>query len=276
MTLSVPAENTSGKIIWLGNFKLERVTNALPERPTQIPTPNAPAATPLKTSATLGDTGKVATAGLQLSPRWKNIAKGDPCATELNNLLPDKTEAKTDLGAHPEIMLWKGISYLMPLAKASPLVSKKIAPTVIPILCSAFPHESFFYSVYDGQFSYAIKITVPGVPPYDDHETYDQMVLVTDNAKQVVALELVFTGLTDHTSFLTASPDYKIADFIQSVTKSLNTWSVFHFETESKDGLILIYSELMTNQGKVKRRTLLFLPQPIANLVRYDVEKLQH
>ena len=143
---------------------------------------------------------------------------GSASLRELGVLLSPLSTASPDAEANGSIQLYRGVTYLMPLAEArTSLGLNSRLSTKNKVVAAGFPRDSLSYHRFNGIF--------------DGH--YNQLDLVTDKADQVVSVQLVAeTPRKDMVRFLHwQRPDWSTYNFIQGGTKALTTLRVQH-ETE--------------------------------------------
>jgi hypothetical protein len=233
-----------------------------------------------------GDAQNVAqltTNGLVLAKGWR-VAMKERDPVELERLLRDIGHSEVDLSPNPGIVIYKTIRYLEHIDKALEIVGKNMTAKV-KVPYPAFPRDSFFYYPVDGNFS---------VESCD--ACFNRLLILTDLANQVVGVELVDEAPQTNVH-KGDDRTYKVYDFLQNGAKATPSWSVNHcvvtgsqmvkIDSSTKgtrfrrgdtigatgNGTVAIYSELVDDSGKLRERTLLILPLPVANLVVFHVQK---
>ena len=172
---------------------------------------------------------------LQLSANWMTPFRTDTCISELGNLLSDHAQPALDLKGNESIKICNEITYLMPQPKAEEILPKHMSSPA-SLLCRAFPKDSFFYSSYDGTYAgprndpeNVVRMEGFNVVRTDNGAArtgqFTKLLLVTDRAKQVVAIELVDeTPKGESRGWWSDRNDgFKMYDFIQMSSKAMAT-----------------------------------------------------
>lgn len=186
---------------------------------------------------------------------------------ELGKVLKDYGIAENDTKAHPDAIIYKGpqlteggssnavVKYLMPLNEAEGQL---------------LPHTGIV-SRRDA--------VVPGFPPgmrlhaYDiRYGVYNRMVIVTDQAAQVVALQIKTEAKDDPT--IPTEPEWRkvlepmnTSDFIN--TRTGDGWFAGVKDLRKKEKRIIIDTTARPGKGEC----VLFIPVPMINLCLYHIEQ---
>jgi len=235
-----------------------------------VPAPSTPPPPPAATTA-----GQ----GLVLSTDWASHlseANGGHSLElqDIKTLLSRYGHPEADLGNHPEVKVYPGIRYLMPVAEVEATLFKDARRLSSPskIACPGFPSGLFF-------ISYDVKSGI-----------YNRMYLVVDRANQVVSLELV----AEDTLFVPPSPPFRRFD---------GAWHVYDYvndrikgqpdividtrvrDARSPDGYVVVnttggrWPDPIGDPGiirkpppanvKPKQASTWFVPVPLVNLILY-------
>ena len=215
---------------------------------------------------------------LALSPSWHyGAASGSRSADDMRALLDSLGEPKVDARSYPSLVIYKQVTYLMPLEEAvQVLFPGKGAAPKRSVSTPGFPENSFFYYRYDGVFE----------------EIFNRLLLVVDTHNQVVAVQLVEENppkdIYRREWFGSGSREYSLFDIIQNRTKSSSTTKVFW-----KNMTFLMQPQLTSDNdpaaaagqlthvlegglvdgkdNRTKERTRLYLPQPMVNLILFKL-----
>ena len=154
----------------------------------------------------------------------------------------------------------------MPLKEAVAILAKPAAPRK-SLNCPGFPKDSLYYYAVEGEFG----------------NGFDKILLVTDSADRIAAVELV-NEHPDESLWLDPavfSEKWHAYNFVQTQTKGSAKWRVGH-RVETVNRIVRIDSELVANDeygyfglGDSKERVSLYLPQPLVNLILLRLEKLK-
>jgi len=201
---------------------------------------------------------------LSLAAGWQMPTRGGGRQMDdLYELLLEHASPSADLQAHPGLVIYGDLTYLMPLKEALSVLGAR-ASGRRSVSGNAFPRNSFFF--------YDIKI-----PLEDD---FNKVVLVTDTRNQLVAVELVGNSPLEnlHLDASLFSDEWSTYDFIRGKTRAGGKWKIAQRVTDSGE-VIRIDSELADYDpngyqglGSSKVRTSLFLPKPLANLLLYYID----
>ena len=203
---------------------------------------------------------------LILAPTWNTSQPGGAKIIEdLKGLLSSKGQPAVDLNPDSSLVLFGQIYYLMPLREASGILGKPLSPRK-NLNCPGFPKDSFYYYSTEGEFG----------------NGFDKLLLVTDSADRIAAVELV-NEHPDESLWLDPavfSEQWHAYNFVQMQTKGSAKWRIGH-RVETVNQVVRIDSELVANDeygyfglGDSKERVSLYLPQPLVNLILLRLEKL--
>jgi hypothetical protein len=197
--------------------------------------------------------------GIVMQRDWDSpVQEGDLIVNELNSLLSSFGSASRNLGPSPELDIYRGVKYLMPLKKALKVlqISMEISSKQM-VICPGFPHRTLV--------SYSFN--------YLEEKGFNEIHIVADKADQVVAIQLYAARAWSVTDYRGLDPKYRIYDFINSRAKALTTASVGH---RTKGGQIVeLESKFLDPTANVFRFTRLFLPKPLVELILFRIEKIK-
>jgi serine/threonine protein kinase len=204
---------------------------------------------------------------LTLSPTWNSPQSGgDKIVEDLKVLLSGQGQPAVDLKPDATLVLFGQVYYLMPLKEAVTILGKPASPRK-NLSCPGFPRDSLYYYAVEGEFG----------------NGFDKMLLVTDSADRIAAVELV-NEHPDESLWLDPavfSEKWHAYNFVQTRTKGSSKWRVGH-RVETVNRLVRIDSELVANDeygyfglGDSKERVSLYLPQQLVNLVLLRLEKMK-
>jgi serine/threonine protein kinase len=227
------------------------------------------ATSPLAMAAPASSTSQAAQAPgqLTLAPTWNNTQSGgDKILEDLRALLSGQGQAAMDLKPDATLILFGQVRYLMPLKEAVDILAKPASPRK-SLNCPGFPKDSLYYYSVEGEFG----------------NGFDKILLVTDSADRIAAVELV-NEHPDESLWLDPavfSENWHAYNFVQTRTKGSAKWRVGH-RVETVNRVVRIDSELVANDeygyfglGDSKERVSLYLPQQLVNLILLRLEKLK-
>ena len=198
--------------------------------------------------------------GIVMQRDWDSpVQEGDLTVDELYHELSRFGQAARNLGPAPELDIYRGVRYLMPLRQA--LKALQITVHVSGkhmVICPGLPHRT----LYAYSFSY---LEEPG---------FNEIHIVADKADQVVAIQLYAAqGKNVPERNLPKNRKFRVYDFINSRAKALTTAEVGH-RTNGRD-VIQLDSDFRDPTGGVYRLTRLFLPKPLVELALFRIEKIK-
>ncbi|RFC42351.1 MAG: hypothetical protein DVB28_001927 [Verrucomicrobia bacterium] len=194
---------------------------------------------------------------------------------ELRDLLSGFASAAPNTGPAPDILIYDKIHYLMPLKEAVKVLGlSQVVNSTITVSCPGMPYHSLFGVSFKGKFE----------------NGFDGVVLVTDSAKQVVAVEFTNVSTKKITlDRLSTKKEWVTFDFVNTRTKGQDAAMVRH-GTETY-GKVLRIDSVFVNPDSDKRGfrgyggysgfeggtemhpTRLYLPRPLAELILYRISK---
>jgi hypothetical protein len=202
-----------------------------------------------------------APAGIVLQRDWDSpVQEGDLVVHELHGLLSKHEKAARNLDPAPNLEIYRGVNYLMPLKQAIKVlgISVEVAAKHM-VICPGFPHRTL--SVYS--YNYLVE------------KYFNEIHLVTDKADQIVAIQLYSANARGIRAHLYETPKFNTYDFINSRAKSLTTARVGHrVDAKYGDSLLELESDFEDPSGNVRRFTRLFLPKPLVELMLFRIEKI--
>lgn len=214
--------------------------------------------------------------GIVLKNEWAtSMADGVVTMKELRDLLSAFASPAANTGPAPDILIYDKIQYLMPLKEAVKILglSQEVNST-ITVSCPGMPFHSLFGVSFKGSFE----------------NGFDGVVLVTDSAKQVVAVQ--FTNVSTKKIKLDRLRDKKewvTFDFVNTRTKGQDVAMVRH-GTETYGKVLKIDSVFVKPDsdqrgyrgysgysgyggGTEMHPTRLYLPRPLAELILFRISK---
>lgn len=185
--------------------------------------------------------------------------------TDFARILRPVTKPASDLTADTSIVIFGQVFYMMPVREAARIMRK---PQGIRrrVNTAGFPKDSFFFYSYPGEFG----------------TDFDTLTLITDVADRIVAVQVSSAQNRDEIWLDPSSfkEEWSVYDFVDGKIKANARWKIAH-RVEIKDRVVRIDTELVTHDAKQyfglgtsKHRAALYLPEPIANLIRLRVEDL--
>lgn len=225
-----------------------------PRRESPLPAPPSSLAAPSRTEPKPG--------GLSLTPVWDHMTLSKGAVWEdWQRLLKQHTRAEVNTAPIPDLVIAGSITYLMPVAEAARVLGVPLGPKRI-LETPVFPYRSFSYYSLRGDFGGG----------------FDRAYLVTDTANKVVAVQF-FTDVASPSEW---SPEafsaaWRTYDLVLGRTKARRELQIAH-RVASRGGLVVIQTELTDLEpmsrfsGRCEYRSILYLPQPIANLIRARLE----
>ena len=242
----------------IGAARFEGSAAELPDAASEIPpiVPSKPAAVPSTTPGTQLQ--------VSLQPGYDSrMQGGDISMRELQLLLSSHCSEGVDLsGAGTKI--YNGVTYLMDSEQAATVLGlAHSVPSRVPVAAPGFPKNSTYYIGYDGAF--------------EGH--FNRLYLVTDTAKQVVAIQLVDEhpkGRWKSAAALAAAT-WSTYNFINARMRASDTVRV-QAVSKRQGNIILIdtqvYQRVRTRAGRKnvdryeeQENAKLFIPIPFARII---------
>jgi len=223
--------------------------------------------------------------GIVLKKGWDSaMSDGVVTMKELRDLLSGFAQAAPNTGPAPDIEIYKGIRYLMPLKDAvKTLGLGQEVNSKLMVACPGFPFNSLFGFSFHGSFE----------------DGFDTVYFVTDGARQVVAVE--FTNVSTKKIKLDTPLTNKAwvtFDFVNTRVKGQPDAFVRHgtrdngntlqiesvFVNPDGQGNSMNYRRPFISQsggnylsryggGTEMHPTRLYLPRPLAELILYRIGK---
>jgi hypothetical protein len=188
--------------------------------------------------------------GIVLEKVWATAMKdGLLVMNELRNLIGSHASAAANLGPAPGIDIYQGVRYLMPLKEAIKVLglTQEVSANK-PVVCPGFPFLSTFSHSFNGSFEAG----------------FTTLYLVTDKAKQVVAVQLGSVAPT----IRPPRTQGQCYDFVNTRTKALTTNAVGH-ATSTSGANVLVIDSVLYDVDRAKHSTRLFLPTPLMELILF-------
>lgn len=215
---------------------------------------------------------KAITNGLILTATWDTKIKGGLLIRQdMQTLLGQYEEPRVDRLPHPYIAIMPNIHYLMPIDEVLKSFKINRISQKHAIVCPGFANRSFYYNAYSGDYG----------------DGYNQMLLVTDVQNQLVAIQFVSENpINDRPNKISKkrhskkrhSKKWHIYNLVQTKTKAnpkaTIAWDIkevsFPLKGINIEGIIYrIDSEFANSDGKIMERNILYIPQPIINIILY-------
>lgn len=229
---------------------------------------------------------------LVLTTHWQSrIGRGNISLANTARLLSGCGTPQIDLAAKP-IVVWKNVSYLMPLQEAKKSLGLGSSSRSV-MTCAAFPADSFFFHAFPGNYE----------------DGFNQLFLITDYANQVVGVQL-----QDNTSRAERwfpeysgiySEEWSLYNFVNDRKKGNSNWLIGFYvcqgsktimgypprttplnaPTGVNEGVVRVDSDLFsitrsqayyytsTTDSKSRERNRLLLAQPVVDLMLYIAQK---
>ena len=193
---------------------------------------------------------------------------------DLRNILINHGRPACDLSGDPDLILYMGITYLMPLGEAAKVLQKRVSSRSI-VHTEGFPPDCFFYYKFDGL--------------YDGR--FNKLLLVTDSQSQVVAVQLVEETPRGCCWLKGHSTEWKLHNIVQCRRKAQPDWLIA-YQTARRGNVLCIDSELIDcgSDGEAHHEysasrgygsgcrsvecARLYIPQPMIDLILYSIEKV--
>ena len=197
--------------------------------------------------------------GIVLKNQWAtSMSDGVVTMKELRDLLSGFASPAANTGPAPDILIYDKIRYLMPLKEAVKILGlSQAVNSTITVSCPGFPFHSLFGVSFKGSFE----------------NGFDGVVLVTDSAKQVVAVQ--FTSVSTKKiklDGLRQKWEWVTFDFVNTRIKGQDTALVRH-STEKYGKVLKIDSVFLNIGGTEMHPTRLYLPLPLAELILFRISK---
>jgi len=198
-------------------------------------------------------------ASLRLSANWElaGLKGGSLILTELGGMLRAHASANVDLRAHPNLVLYRNVSYLMPLKQAVDSLGLKHIASRNIVTTAGFPRGSFVYHKFDGDFGAGVN----------------KLLLVTDQTDQVVAVQLVVEA-PKRRRMKGHSRKRGLYNIIQMRRKGSTHWAVAR-KAHYRNGVLRLDHEVIDKKGAPREFTRVFLPKPLIGLVLHTIKKNQ-
>ncbi len=202
-------------------------------------------------------------AGIVMQRGWDSpVQEGDLTVDELNQELSQFGRAALNTGPAPDLDIYSGVKYLMPLKQAIKVlrITSQVSAKHM-VICPGLPYRTLV--------AYSFN--------YLEETGFNEIHIVADKADQVVAIQLYAArGKDVPERNLQRNRKFRVYDFINSRSKALTTAEVAH-RTESTRGgnVIQLDSDFRDPTGNVYRLTRLFLPKPLVELTLFRIEKIK-
>lgn len=230
-------------------------------------------------------------AGLVLDRSWEGpMQGGSGTRRDLARVLSPFAKPARNIGANPEVEIYDGVTYLMPLvaAKQKLRVAGKLAPKSL-IVCPGFPPNSMFYHAIDGVFE----------------GDYNRMLIVTDKADQVVSIDLLAEKPArlfqrGFHYWLNGDTNFLCYNFVVHRVKAQRDLRVFHelsYQVRDRwtrlaDGasdridsvradVVLVDRDVRPRHTgdsgyKILESSRWYIPRPLAELLLYNISRAGH
>ena len=205
--------------------------------------------------------------GVKLSPYWRApVPGGELMIKDLRNLLAERAQPKAELGVVESREIIKGVYYLMPAQEVFKVLGKRPAAARKAIEAPGFPKQSFYYYELAGDFN-----------------DFPNLLLITDSTDQTLAVQLSNDAMNERPHLDVRDEGYMIHNLVKGRKKPNINCFINYRGSVTNDTVVLdsrLYDPLAAlprnaqswerNQPehmRMKERHILYLPQPVANLV---------
>ena len=208
--------------------------------------------------------------GVKLSPYWRApVPGGDLIVKDLRTLLAERAQPKAELGVFESLEIFGGVYYQMPVQEAFKVLGKRPTAARKPIEAAGFPKQSLFYHELAGKFG----------------DNFPGLLLITDAADQVLAIQLSNDALSEKLgeeeyvkdegfmfhNLVKGRKKPNINYFINYRSKVINETLVLDSRLYDPNAAaprkLEEWERNKREYMRMKERHILYLPQPVANLV---------
>ena len=249
--------------------ELEAVTAVAPHtEPAAAATPPPPPRRPTPAPKPEETRRQYPSEGLALSHFWEMpVPAGSQKIHDLRRIFSRYGQPEKDLAPDPSIWLYQDVHYLMPRKAAEAALHLK--PTrKNPMEMAGIPNKSFFVSEYEGAFEQA----------------FDRLFLVTDMKDQVVAVQLTNDQPASRRQsheyrrwqnlFSERSSEWHLFNLVEGKAKGLKRAQIAFNVGRVRPGVIGVDSEYWSSGRELSELTLLFVPQPVVDLILYLIHNV--
>jgi hypothetical protein len=254
-----------------------------PSAPAPMPAPAAPAPTapaaPVVASIAPATppTAPGAARKIELAPNWDAPPQtGTMTRKDLALLFTGQGTSGGAVTGEAAIVLYGGIPYLAPLSEARKRLNIEAAlPAKSRVTCPGLPSGSFTAHTYSGVFEGG----------------FNRLVLVTDNAEQVVSVLVLDENSRQYVSNEPDTTGYHTYNFIQHRVKGTGDVAIRHKIASSKGGVLIVETMLIdpydggkppprstssrttttrttpSKTGRVLERSRWYVPAPVVELI---------
>jgi hypothetical protein len=186
---------------------------------------------------------------------------------DLADLLAERAQPKAELGVVESREIITGVYYLMPAQEAFKAIGKRPTAARKAIEAPGFPKQSLFYYELSGTFL----------------NDFPNLLLITDSADQTLAIQLSNDALNERPQDGVRDEGFMIHNLVKGRKKPNINCFINYRGAVTNDMVVLdsrLYDPLAAlprnaeswerNQPehiRMKERHILYLPQPVANLV---------
>ncbi len=253
---------------------------AAPAAPASMPAPPAPASTTAKIAppAPPAPSAPAApTKRIVLAQNWNSPTQsGEMTRKDLALLFTGQGSASESTDGDTSIVVYAGIPFLTPLTEARKRLNlDSTAPAKSRVTCPGLPVGSFTAHAFTGVFEGG----------------FNRLILVTDNADQVVSALALDENSRQRTPNETDATGYHTYNFIQQRVKGTGDLVIKHEIVPSKGRVVIVDSMLIdphdlatppprtsstrttttrstaSKTGKVLERSRWYVPAPVVNLI---------
>ena len=206
--------------------------------------------------------------GVKLSPYWRApVPGGELMIKDLRNLLAERAQPKAELGVVESREIIAGVYYLMPAQEAFKVLGKRPTAARKGIEAPGFPKQSFYYYELSGTFA----------------NDFTSLLLITDSTDQILAVQLSNESMNERPHDGVRDEGFMIHNLVKGRKKPNINCFINYRGSVTNDMVVLdsrLYDPLAAlprnaqpwerNQPehmRMKERHILYLPQPIANLL---------
>lgn len=205
--------------------------------------------------------------GIKLSPYWRApVPGGELMIKDLRTLLAERAQPKAELGVVESREIIKGVYYLMPAPEVFKVLGKRPTAARKAIEAPGFPKQSFYYYELAGDF-----------------DGFPNLLLITDSTDQTMAVQLSNDAMNERPHHDVRDEGFMIHNLVKGRKKPNINCFINYRGSVTNDTVVLdsrLFDPLAAlprnaqpwerNQPehmRMKERHVLYLPQPVANLV---------
>ncbi len=213
-----------------------------------------PKATEHGTVATAAEEEDAEPEGLALARMYKGgLAPPKSRMAELRSMLHPHASAGTDLGPHPDIEIYKGVTYLSNVEEALQTLTGR-------------------------RLSSQASVTTPGMPRHSlrRHTAtlreggFNKLIVLADQNQQVVGIQLTAENPATPQSLI-ARPGHSLFNIAENRAVS-NPKARVHWNTTSDGRVVVVRSAMWDHRNRLQESSVLYLAKPFADVVMDVIE----